>query len=414
MLKTALGKQRLIGLIFLAVLMVAFLTLNRAPKLDTIREDIDQTAAVAAAELGTVLVTQAGAGEIAVGRAGAGLNLLCAQGYCARSAPESTLASRWWDFSSEYLQLVAMGMVFAFLVAGLTEVFLFPNQSQARFTGRGWRGTLKRLATGTPMTLCSACIVPIANAIGRRGARPESIVAVVQGSSTLNLPALIMLIVVFTPMMAGARIGVSLVAAVALGPLVAYTIRSRISSEPEPLLNAVLPARISSWGEVIREGLRDWPRASFGYFVRLGPIMVGAALLSGLVIQWVDEGTVQRFLGNDVQGVALAAAIGILINVPLLFEIPLVALLLVLGMGEGPAAALLFTAAAGGPITFWGLTRVLPKRAVLTFGAGTWALGAAAGLAVLAIALVGSDLDFGVRDTVVSAAPATSTPADTP
>ncbi len=127
------------------------------------------------------------------------------------------------------------------------------------------------------------------------------------------------------------------------------------------------------------------------------------ALLSAQVIQFVDESTVQQFLGNNLQGIALAGLIGILINVPLLFEIPLVALLLVIGMGEAPAATMLFTAAAGGPITFWGLARVLPKRAVLSFGAGTWVLGAAAGLGVLALIAAGAVGEIGLRDGVVAA-----------
>ncbi len=74
-----------------------------------------------------------------------------------------------------------------------------------------------------------------------------------------------------------------------------------------------------------------------------------------------------------------------LINVPLLFEIPLVALLLLFGMGTAPAATLLFTAAAGGPFTFWGLAKAMPKRAIAVFAAATWVLGVVGGLAVLGI-----------------------------
>ena len=70
---------------------------------------------------------------------------------------------------------------------------------------------------------------------------------------------------------------------------------------------------------------------------------------------------------------------------PLLFEIPLVALLLLLGMGTAPAAALLFTAAAGGPITFWGLAKLMPRRSLATFVVATWALGAFGGLAILGV-----------------------------
>ena len=100
--------------------------------------------------------------------------------------------------------------------------------------------------------------------------------------------------------------------------------------------------------------------------------MVVAGFGSGLVLQWLSPDVVAKYLGNDLMGVAIAATFGILINVPLLFEIPLVALLLLLGMGTAPAATLLFTAAAGGPVTFWGLAKLMPKRAIAMFAGTTW------------------------------------------
>ena len=108
------------------------------------------------------------------------------------------------------------------------------------------------------------------------------------------------------------------------------------------------------WGPAMKEGFTEWGRASFGFLVRMGPIMAIAGFASGLAIQWVSPDVVSEYLGNDLTGIAIAATFGILINVPLLFEIPLVALLLLMGMGEAPAAVLLFTAAAGGPVTFLG------------------------------------------------------------
>ena len=142
---------------------------------------------------------------------------------------------------------------------------------------------------------------------------------------------------------------------------------------------------LSPWKYVLIEAFRDWARSSIGYVVRLGPIMVVAGFASGLVIQWLSPTTVAQYLGNDASGIAIAATFGILINVPLLFEIPLVALLLLLGMGTAPAATLLFTAAAGGPITFWGLGKLMPRRAIAAFAGATWSIGAFGGIAVLGI-----------------------------
>ena len=173
-----------IGLVLLAVLLGLFLWFNRIPKLDVVEADLAGVTAPAAE---------------------------CFQGFCLESEPDSTLFSRWWDFSLVYLKLISLGMIFAFLMAGLTEVFLLPAGSvYGTWARRGVRGSLGGLLVGPAMNLCSACIVPIANAFRQRGAGTEAALAIVHGSSTLNVPALLMAALVFTPMLAGSRVGAEL------------------------------------------------------------------------------------------------------------------------------------------------------------------------------------------------------------
>ena len=368
MFSTALRKKRAVGLVLFVVLLSLFLWFNRIPKLDTVQADLVDATAPAAA---------------------------CFQGFCVDNAPGSTLFSRWWDFSLAYLELVSLGMVFAFLIAGLTEVFLFPSSrgAQGGWAQPGIRGSLRGLLVGSAMNLCSACIVPISSAFRRRGAGLETSLAIVQGSATLNLPALLMAAMVFTPMLAGSRVGLSLVGALLLGPLVARLAGQKLSPLPDPLpWDGTLEQVQMSWGQVLTQGCRDWLIASAKYLLRLGPLMVVAGFAGALAIQWVSPQTVSTYLGDNALGVVIAATLGLLINVPLLFEIPLVAALLLVGMGTAPAAVLLFAAAAGGPVTFWGLARVMPKRVVATFATATWGLAAVGGLAILALGpLIGGE-----------------------
>ena len=92
---------------------------------------------------------------------------------------------------------------------------------------------------------------------------------------------------------------------------------------------------------------------------------------------------ISTFLGNNLFGIIIAATIGLLINIPLMFEIPLVALLLILGMGKAPAVTLLFIAAAGGPITFWSLTKMIPIKGVGIFALSTWVISIIGGIITL-------------------------------
>ena len=370
-LNSSLGKKRAVGIVLAVTLLALFLAFNRFPKLDTVREDL--------------AVVNAPVVE-------------CFQGFCIESEPETSFVERWWSFSVEYLRLVAVGMTFAFLMAGLTEAFLFPRSSTERLSGDVWRGTLRGLVVGPVMTLCSACIAPVAASLWRRGAGVSGTLATVQGSATLNLPALVMVALVFSPMLGGSRIVISVIGVLLIGPVVALLLGNRRERQPDRLdLAEQLEPENSSWGATVRAGFSDWIRLTAGYALSMGPIMVAAAFASGLVIQWVSADTVEAYLGNDIRGVVIAATFGILINVPLLFEIPLVALLLLLGMGEAPAATLLFTAAAAGPATFWGLARWVPRRAIAAFAGVTWALGMAGGIAFLGIDALLPGLEGGLR-----------------
>jgi uncharacterized membrane protein YraQ (UPF0718 family) len=379
-LTSGVAKKRLVGLVLMAIILGLFFTFNRLPKLDIVGGDLDAVS---------------------------GPVVECFQGFCIERDPDSSFVSRWVDFSVTYLRLVTIGMTFAFLMAGLAEAFLFPPGSRL-WSGGGVIGrTLKGAALGPVMNLCSACIVPVSSALKRSGAGIEGTIALVQGSSTMNIPALSMSALIFSPLLGGSRVAMSVFGALAIGPVVAWIARrgseraeEEASEAAKELQDMVMGQdQAQSWGEAMREGFREFARSSVSYFVRLGPIMAAAGFASGLVIQFIDPDKVGTLVGNDFGGVLIAATLGILINVPLMFEIPLVALLLLLGMGVAPAAALLFAAAAGGPVTFWGLSRIMPKRAMAGFISLTWLVAVAGGLIVLAAALSFPSVNWGFRPT---------------
>ncbi len=360
MLSTATNKRRFVGLLLFGIILFLFVAFNRFPKLDAVGTDLEA-------------VTSPG--------------MQCFQGLCVEKEAGTSFVATWWGFSMTYLQIVAIGMTFAFLVAGLMEVFLFPSGLGKWFQSGGlFSRTVKGAVTGPAMNLCSACIVPVSSAFHKRAGLAGAI-AMVQGSATMNFPALIMVFFVFTPLLGISRVVLAVLGALTIGPLVVFTVRREQNAAADVPVTIAdgEEEEAAGWKAVLSEGVRDWAKTSIGYLARMGPIMVVAGFGSGLAIQWLSPSVVTNYLGNHLTGVAIAATFGVLINVPLLFEIPLVALLLLLGMGTAPAAALLFTAAAGGPITFWGLAKYMPRRALATFVVATWALGAFGGLAILGV-----------------------------
>ncbi len=369
---TTAGRRRILGLVLFAILFGLFFTFNRFPKLDTVREDVE--IATSAASRTAVEIPALKARD-------------CFQGFCVEST--EPFLERWWDFSTTYIELVTVGMIFAFGVAGLAEALLLPKDGSFG-RRRGIVGSLQGLTTGAAMNLCSACIVPVANSVRKQGGGIETTVSITQGSATLNAPAVLMVFAIFTPMLAGTRVVLSLIGALLLGPLVARVVHGHAPERPrvsDRLAIAEAGEPLQPWSTVIRKGVADWLVSAWRFFIRLAPIMIIAGFVSGAAIQLLTPEIVDRFLGNHALGIATAATLGILINVPLLFEIPLVAALMLLGMGTAPAAVLLFAAAAGGPITFWGLAKQIPVRGVAALAGGTWAIAAVGGLTVLAVGL---------------------------
>ena len=321
MFRTAIRKKRAVGIVLFLVILALFFSFNRFPKLDIVGEDL--VAATASLYIPVppldlpMLMADPHPGVLV--RPG------CFQAYCIEGEAGTSLFTRWVSFSVTYLRLVTVGMIFAFLVAGLAESFLFPPGS-GRIRASG--GVLSRTVTGAVMgpvmNLCSACIVPVSSAFQRKGLGVAGAIALVQGSATMNIPALAMVFFVFTPLLGMSRLLLAIIGALLIGPLVVMTMRRAAEdpdtdSVPVPYLDL---SDAQPWRGVLVEGIRDWSKASLGYLIRLGPIMVVAGFGSGLAIQWLSPATVATYLGNDITGVAIAATFGILINVPLLFEIP--------------------------------------------------------------------------------------------
>ena len=354
-LHTAAGKRRVIGVALLLAILLPFAGLNRLPKLDTVRADLASALAPTAE---------------------------CFQGFCVEADPESTFLARWWGFSTTYLRLVAIGMAFAFAAAGIAEAFLVPGVGNGQVPAVRARSRLRRILTGLGMgpmvNLCSACVVPVSSAVRRGGLGVEGALALVHGSAVLNVPSLLMIAVIFSPSIGASRLLLGAAAAFLLGPLVAAVVGRRAAGGECDLAPPSVPDPAATWRQVLAEGLPAWARASGRMVLQMGPIMVAAGLVSGAAIQFLRPETVQAFLGDNLAGILVAATLGVLINVPLLFEIPLVTVLLLLGAGTWAIAA------AGGLLVL-AAGALLPERPALRLHAAESGEGVAADAAGAAV-----------------------------
>jgi len=367
-------KKRIVGIILVLLSTPLFFYLNRVQKLGTIKEELFASAS----------------------RKGE-----CFQGFCLGGDPEASIISRWLTFSFEYMELVLLGMIFAFAISGIVEAFIFPRKNQTMLFSPGLKGIFRGYILGPALNLCSACIVPVVNSLKNKGSSLESVIALTQGSSTLNFLSIIMIFTIFTPDLGWNRIITGAISVFLFGPIIArLTFGWKLKNEKTEEIKSIKIEDNTSFKNSMKEGLFDFGKITFSNVIKLGPIMIIAGFAAGLVIQFLSPGIIDDYLGNNLKGIIIASTIGVLINVPLLFEIPLVVALLLLGMGVAPAATLLFTAASGGPITYWGLSKVLPKISVTYYALMIWILGISTGLiSLLIININNSGLSGGIKLT---------------
>ena len=306
---------------------------------------------------------------------------------------------RWVAYGVNLWDANAVGMLFAILLGGAAVTALSPAVRLKALMGR--RGPLAAGVgggMGLPLFMCSACSVPVSLGFYRAVARLEDTFGMILGSGLFN-PVGIFAIFLLMPVEMGlVRVAFGLLLIFALVPLIAryHDRRSPASPQAEADSEAALAAARSiehslgtptrdSWGAAVKDGLLDWWRTTLDHAVRLVPPMVVATFAVGAVFSVAPPQGLSDAVGSGVAAIAAAAALGTLIQLPTLFEIPLVIGVLELGLGIGPATALLLTAPSAGVVTLGITRRELGWRPPGLLLLGTFAGGIVGGLLLAAV-----------------------------
>ena len=303
---------------------------------------------------------------------------------------------RWIAYGVNLWDANAVGMFFAILLGGAAIAAIGPEaRMRALMRRRGRVGAAVGGGMGLPLFMCSACSAPVSMGFYRGGAALEPTLAMMLGSALFNPVGILAIVLLMPGEMAAGRIAFGLAMIFLVVPLVARLERRpeavmAVAGGDEPSLPpgggaAVALPRTESWGRAAREALRAWGENSIDLAVRLVPAMLAAGFVVGAILTFAPPQQLSDMVGSELLAVAAAAAVGTLIQIPTLFEIPLVLGVLALGLGVGPAAALLVTAPSFGVVTL-GLTRKdLGWRTPASMLGATWVGGVAVGLVVSAL-----------------------------
>lgn len=291
----------------------------------------------------------------------------------------------------------AIGMAFAFLIGGAVTSLVLPQRwVNAMLEARGEKGASLGGLLGAPLMMCSACSVPVALGWKERGANAETTLGVIMGSALLNVMGLMAIFVLFPAPLAWGRLAASLLLVVLVTPLMVRLARwwkpldlsptcrtgpDDADSAPAGKGRSSSP-RDESWGEATVAALKEWWQASVEIAYRLFLPMTAAIFLAAVVRLFVPEVVVETYLGGGFLAIAGTALVGTLIAVPTLFEIPLTLSFIFLGMGAGPAAALIVTAPSVSLVSHAMLYRDVGHRAPALLLLATFLVGLGVGMGV--------------------------------
>lgn len=239
------------------------------------------------------------------------------------------------DYALAYGKAIWQAMVLGLLLGSGVQALL-PVQWIAKLLGgRGFGSALAGGMLALPGMMCTCCAAPVVVGLRRRQAAPGAAIAFWLGNTVLNPATLIFIGFVLGWQWAGLRLLLGLPMVFGLGWLANRMTSPKEAQQAEASLAAIQ-------AEPETAPFRRWLVHLGGMAVRLIPEYVVLVLLLGAARAWLFP-AMGPDIGNNLGWVLAFAVAGALFVIPTAGEAPIIQAMLALGVGVGPAGALLMT-----------------------------------------------------------------------
>ncbi|VFU08794.1 permease [Methylocella tundrae] len=294
------------------------------------------------------------------------------------ASPPSPSISAALDYAWVYGKAIWQAMVLGLLLGSATQALL-PVNWVAKALGRTEFGSV---AAGgllsIPGMMCTCCAAPIVVGLRERQASAGGAIAFWLGNTVLNPATIVFMGFVLGWNWSALRLALGLLMVFGLGYLVNRMVTPKEAEEAEARL-ATLVGNTPTSGAFTR-----WMRILWRMSVRLVPEYIVLVLLLGAARAWLFPQIDPQIDNHLIWIVALAVA-GTIFVIPTAGEVPIIQAMLSLGMGVGPAGALLMTLPPISAPSVAMLARSFPPRVLALVTASVVAFGVIGGL--LAVAL---------------------------
>ena len=239
------------------------------------------------------------------------------------------------DYGLAYGKAIWQAMILGLLLGSAIQEFA-PRAWIARQLGRSdVRSVTLGGLLAMPAMMCTCCAAPVVIGLRRANASAAAVVAFWLGNTVLNPAALVFMGFVLGWKWVGLRLALGIPLVFGTGYLINYLARSGDIA----LLRKELSQAVAE-SESRTPSIRGWLKRFATLFLGLIPEYLILVLLLGAARAWLFP-TVGPVV--ELQWIVLMAAAGLLFVIPTAGEVPIVQALLALGVGAGPAAALMMT-----------------------------------------------------------------------
>jgi uncharacterized membrane protein YraQ (UPF0718 family) len=287
-----------------------------------------------------------------------------------------------WDaalgYAMAYGKAIWQAMVLGLLLGSAVQALL-PGAWIAGLLGRTGFGSV---AAGGLMSLpgmmCTCCAAPVVVGLPRAQASPGAAIAFWLGNSVLNPATLVFMGFVLGWHWAALRMGLGVLMVFGLG----YAVNRMVTPQERAAADRWLAEQVTD--TPASPSFTRWLSILWRMAVRLIPEYIVLVLLLGAARAWLFPHAGPE-IDNAIGWIVALAIAGMLFVIPTAGEVPIVQAMLSLGVGVGPAGALLMTLPPISVPSLAIVSRSFRPRVLLTVAAAVVAFGIAGGL--LAVAL---------------------------
>jgi hypothetical protein len=314
-----------------------------------------------------------------------------------------------WDTLREYLSFhVLTCLIPAFFIAGAIAVFVSQGAILKYFGPKANKVLSYGVASvsGTVLAVCSCTILPLFGGIYKRGAGLGPAITFLYAGPAINVLAII-----YSARLLGYDIGLAralgaIAFAIVIGIIMAWIFRkektagderafANICEDPSArkmwqlllffgslvgilvfaasknwIMTGIMFALLFFvlWRWFTRQDIVYWMKETWRFFKMILPWLLGGVFVAGILTVLIPDDVVADWVGgNSVQANLLASVSGMLMYFATLTEVPIIRAFMDLGMGKGPALALLLAGPAVSLPSILVLQKIMGWRKTLIY-----------------------------------------------